>query len=267
MDNFLKFAKDLAKKTGKILLKNIDNPHEFKKKNEYIADGVRSLQSDADLEADFLIKSSINNLFPYHNILMEESGFVNKKSSWTWVADPLDGTLAYLRGIKEDFVVSLSLFEDKEIFLGVIYCPGTDELFYSQKGKGAFCNKTRLEVSFRKDLSESHVEIEHNVFRRFNKPKELYQMVYDTRRIRIGDSSSKAYTRLAAGKYEGVIAMYQPLYDCATGMILVQEAGGKFTDFKGRKIKIIFDNVRRMNVVASNGKVHEQIINVLGKNG
>src|SRR3989344_6854960 len=115
-DNFLKVAKEAALEAGEIIAKYVGKKHKFKFKNEDKSD----FATQADLESEQKIIQIITKNFPTHNIIAEESGRVSKDSEYTWVIDPLDGTISFAAGMQY-FAVCIGLMRDKKPFLGVIY--------------------------------------------------------------------------------------------------------------------------------------------------
>jgi len=257
----LKVAIAAVKKAGKQLLKQIDHGHSYELGEEYFTDNVRSLKADVDYLSDRIIKKILQEEFPKYNLLTEESGLIGmQENELTWVVDPLCGTIGYLRGIKTDFTVSIALLNGKEILLGIIYLPGTDEIFWAEKGNGAYLNGLKIKVSNTLTIKTAAISIEHNVFRRFKKSTSLINLARDIRRIWFWESASKAYAYLACGKIDAHLTMHQPLYDFAAGKILVEEAGGKLSDFSGGSLKYKLDNIRRNDIIASNGQIHSQLL-------
>lgn len=261
-DKALKVAIKVAKKAGEILIRELGKKHTEKKDKLYLEKGYRQIRSDIDLRVDRIIREGIRENFPNHNILTEETTEIGKASKYTWVIDPLCGTIAYLRGIP-NFGTSIALLENKEVVLGVINDPSRNEIYYAIKGSGSFCNGAPIAVFSVEDLDNSILEIQHAVLRDESYEKAFVQLAKTARRIRMSDSMGLGMAYVACGKVDAIINLIQPLYDFAAGMLIVEEAGGKITDFKGEEIKFELDTVRRNNILASNGKVHDQLIKIL----
>lgn len=258
----LKTAIRAACEAGKILTTEIEKKHSQKKDPLYLKKGYRQIKSDIDLKVDNLIKKIITNNFPSHNILTEESSRVGLKSKYTWVIDPICGTIAYLRGIP-NFGTSIALLENKTVILGVINDPSFDQVYYALKGKGSFCNNKPIKVSSQSKIKDAIVEVQHIVLRSEEYEKFFVKLAKTARRIRMSDSMGVGMAYVACGKVDAIINLIQPLYDFAAGVLIVEEAGGKVTDFKGKKVSFELDTVRRNNILASNDKVHDQILKYL----
>lgn len=263
-DKALKIAIKAAQEAGKVLIAEIKKKHSQKKDALYAKKGYRQIKTDIDVKVDNLIKKIISKNFPSHNILTEESSKMGLKSKYTWVIDPLCGTIAYLRGIP-NFGTSIALLEDKKALLGVIEDPSFNETYYALKNKGSFCNNKSIKVSAKPHLEDDIIEIQHAVLRS-NKHKESFvKLAQKARRIRMSDSMGVGMAYVACGKVDAILNLIQPLYDFAAGMLLIQEAGGKITDFNNKKLKFELDTVRRNNILASNAKIHDQILKVINE--
>jgi len=260
----LKTALEAAQKAGQVLIKEINKQHSQKKDNLYLKKGYRQIKSDIDLTVDKLIKKTISKNFPNHNILTEESSKIGRKSKYTWVIDPLCGTIAYLRGIP-NFGTSIALLENKTVILSVINDPSFKQSYYALKNKGAFCNKKPIKVSSQTKVKESIIEIQHAVLRNNQFEKSFVKIAQTARRIRMSDSMAVGMAYVAVGKVDAIVNLVQPLYDFAAGMLIIKEAGGKITDFKGKKVNFKLDTVRRNNILGSNGKINDQLIKLLKK--
>lgn len=141
-DKFLKVAKQAALEAGKVIQKYSGQAYQKNIKHKDVSD----FSTDADLEAEEKIVGILTKNFPDHNIIAEESGKKNKGSKYTWVIDPLDGTLTFSLGIPY-FTVSIGLLRDNKPFLGVIYNVSFENLYWAQSGKGSFLNGQKISVS------------------------------------------------------------------------------------------------------------------------
>ncbi len=254
--NEWKFAKDTAVATGAILLRGL------KRKRKVSFKGKVDLVTQVDLRAEKFITSGIKKTFPDHSILAEESGVSDKKSSFQWIIDPIDGTTNYAHGYPA-FCVSIALAVDGQMILGAIYDPGRDELFYAHRGQGSFLNKKRIHVTGEKkmlnsllatgfpyDIAESKIDNLENFGR----------MYKDSRGIRRGGSAALDLCYVACGRFDGFWELKLHPWDTAAGLVIVEEAGGKVTQIDGSKYSIY-----KNNIVASNSRIHKQMMNVLIK--
>lgn len=262
----LKVAIEAVKRAGDFLQSNHGQRQTFtykKTSSKLSKDTRKGFQAKADVEAEKIILQNFKKEFPKHGFLSEESQPEGLDKEFVWVADPLSGTIAYIHGL-ENYGVYVALLYKKEIILGVVYCPAVSYLFWAEKGSGAFLNGQPLQISDAKRVDESLVSIEHKIFRLGeNYPRIVKNLVKKIRRLRVGESCGQELCYVAAGKVDALIKARQPLYDYAAGKIILEEARGKFTDFKGNKVNIILDSDEGVDFVASNGKIHDELLEYL----
>ena len=210
-----------------------------------------------------MIIEIIKRHFPDHDILAEESGLNEGRSSaYRWVIDPLDGTTNFTHGFPV-FCVSIGLEVEREIVLGVIYDPNFDELFTAEKGKGAFLNGNRLHASSVNELCRSMLVtgFPYNINRNPDYAIERFvQFLLESQAVRRMGSAAIDLAYVAAGRYEGFWEVELHPWDMAAGKLLVEEAGGTITDFNGQPFSIY-----QKQILASNGKVHQQMEEALRK--
>ena len=242
------FTIRLAKEAGKILMRHYGR---VKMAREKFKD---NWVTNADLESERMIITAIQKKYPSHSILSEEKGKLDKKSDYKWIIDPLDGTHNYLQGLPI-FGVSIGLEYRKEVILGVIYLPVYGWLFTVEKGKGAFLNGRRVHVS-RRSLHQSMLMYDGSInTHRRSKLRLLDLMARCIFRIRISGAAVFDLVSVAQGTSDISIAMETKPWDVAAGFLLVREAGGTVTDFRGHPIDHYTGKF-----VASNGKLHGQVI-------
>ncbi len=261
---FLEQVKDItseaAKEAGNLLINGLDRVRivEFKDRQD--------ICTNLDLEVEKLLVDKIKGKYPNHNILSEELVQENKDSEFTWIIDPIDGTKHYVRGLPL-FCISIALQKGNEIIFGLAFNPATNNLFYALKDKGAFLNGDRIYVSEKQNLADSFVyaelpnyKLSKQDFKIQNKRLEkLFQKSY---RIRAWGSGALGLCYVAMGGFEAYIVLGPPpkLYDVAAGILIVKEAGGRITNLDGE----LFSD-KNINIIASNGKIHEQILSLLKK--
>lgn len=149
-NTFLEVALEAAQAAEKILLKYINTTITVELKSD------QSPVTVADKEAEAVIISTIQNAFPDHGFLGEETGLTRERAEYVWVIDPIDGTKNYIRGVPI-FGSLIALMKNGEVILGVSNVPLMKELFYAEKGKGAYKNGIPVTVSTRPTLKESYV--------------------------------------------------------------------------------------------------------------
>lgn len=222
----------------------------------------KSIVTKADLEADKIILKEIKENFPDHNILSEETGLVDNGSDYVWVIDPLDGTTNFSRGLPV-FATSLALFKSEEPVLSVVYNPITNSFYQAEVGKGAFLNGEKIQVSDVETLPKSIVTLGRA---RGDADKETTLDIFNKLYLKLSSqrilgSSALELSWVASGRLEGFISIGLKKWDVAGGLLLVSEAGGKITNFAGDSI-----TDTDTNFVASNGKIHEELLEALKSN-
>lgn len=255
-DNFLKVAKLAALEAGKVIQKYSGKDQHKNVKHEDPTDYA----TEADLEAEKIIVSHLSKNFPDHNIITEEQENIEKGSEYTWVIDPLDGTFSFFRGIPQ-FCVSIGLMRESMPILGVIYHVSGDDLIWASEGKGAYLNSKKIQVSELTSLKESAVYLDFGHYAKRMVKFELYIKVLLNKVGTVYSLGSATLGLSWVGK--GIFDAYVIqawLWDFVAGALIVREAGGRVTDFEGNEPDW---TAERLNIVASNGLIHDQILEAL----
>jgi myo-inositol-1(or 4)-monophosphatase len=255
----LNVAIEAAKEAGRFLKQNLGKVREINLKSGQ----ERNLVTEIDKKSEQLIVSIIRKHFPAHDILAEESGSEHgKQSDFRWIIDPLDGTTNFTHGLPI-FCVSIGLEKKGELIAGVIYDPNFDELFTAEKARGAFLNGKRLRVSQTPLLKNSLLvsgfpyDVPDNPD---NCIEHFINFLLEAQGIRRMGSAAIDLAYVAAGRYDGFWEVNLNSWDMAAGVLLIREAGGKVTGFKGDEIDIY-----GKKIVASNGVIHNEMINLIAK--
>lgn len=223
--------------------------------------GIGNFSTEGDLLAEKKIIDIIGKNFPDHGILSEESTNPSKKSRFLWVIDPIDGTIMYFSG-QNTFGVSVGLLKNNKPFLGAIYFPALRLLFWAKKGEGAYLGNKKIKVSPEKLLRKSVVSFDYGYSnRRAGVKKILLPLVDNVRYAPVPGCTVFAMTNLARGFCQAHVHS-GPIWDFAAAAIIVEEAGGKVTDYKGRPINW---KKKWVDVVASNRLIHNKIIKLINK--
>ena len=257
-DQFLKVAKQAAEEAGKIILKYYGTTYKIAIKNDDTAD----LVTQADTESEGKIVQILTTNFPTHNIIGEENTRIKKHSEYTWVIDPLDGTLSFKHGLPF-FSVSIGLFKNNLPYLGVIYQVATKQLFWAQEGKGANLNGKKISVSNIDHLDEAAIVFGWGAMKtRSEKFKKYIQPLMNKIHYPYSvGSGTTGHVFLSRGIIEATFDIGW-IWDYAASFVIIKEAGGKLTDFEGNELDW---NKDRLEVVASNGLIHDQILEALKK--
>jgi len=211
-----------------------------------------------DKEVDRLIVEEIKRRYPHHSLLTEESGFLQDDPDWLWIVDSLDGTGDFAN-FNPFFSVCIALMHKNELVLGAICAPAIDEFYFAEKGKGAYLNGVKIQVSDVSDLSQSYIFYceggEKNRGRTGELLYKVYPRVTDIRKL---GSAGLETAWVAAGKGEAYFSTRIEPWDVAPGVLLVQEAGGKVSDFQGNSWK-----PQTSDLLFSNKKLHEKILSLI----
>jgi len=210
----------------------------------------------ADRAGEQIIIETLRRHFPTYGILGEEFGEQPGDADARWIIDPIDGTKNFIRGIPY-FATLIGLEEDGEITAGVIYAPAEDDLLYADKGNGAFANHERLNVSAISDLRQAMlVHGGLDLLMQTDLWSGFQRLVQTTQRQR-GFGDYFAYTFVCRGQAEVMVETDVKPWDLAALKIIIEESGGRFTDCRGTP------TIYGGNAVASNGRVHEAVIDLL----
>lgn len=232
-------------------------------KVSYELKGKANLVTEADRASQAAILKIISAAFPEHDFYAEEDARKNTGSSYTWVIDPIDGTTNFAHTFPQ-CSISIALFYKNEPILGGVKNPITGETFLAQKGKGATLNGKKIHVSKTAKL-ENSLLVTGFPYNRFTRTDELLarfgcflNACHDVRRL---GSAALDLCWLAAGRLDGYWEDELNPWDVSAGVLILQEAGGKVTDYSGKKYKKIEDFGR--TILASNGRIHRQMLNLL----
>ena len=239
-----------AKEAGKILLEN------FGKIKRVDSKGVRDLVSNVDIASEKRIIELIKAQYPDHSILCEESEGDITDSDYKWIVDPLDGTHNYVYGIST-YGISIALEYKGELIMGVINLPRSGEIYWAEKGKGAYCNGERIRVSNR-TMEETMVIFDSTLHPDAARTDFLSTLVNETFGLRISGSAVWNLTRVATGAADLIVEYGDMPWDFAAGGLMVEEAGGKLTTLDGDKWSPYIQGY-----LASNGKIHDEVMRLL----
>lgn len=249
-------AVSIAEKAGRRLLKS------FRKEDPVERGTVKEVKLVYDIVSDKIIRSEIENRFPDHSYVTEETGFVDKKSEYLWIIDPLDGTSNFADQ-NPMFSVSISLWHHGEPLLGVIEAPIMMERFAAVRGHGSYhYDLLRKKVKKAKVSGVSRASKAYGVYceggvRNKKKSLELMERYYlqikDTRKL---GSAALELAFVGMGRSESYMTTAISLWDIASGILFVREAGGELLHFDGTPYRWSeFRQHRRFDLLATNGKV------------
>lgn len=209
--------------------------------------------TEVDIKAENTIKDIILNAFPDYGFYGEETCRENKNSEYTWLVDPIDGTKGFVRGYPF-FSTQIALMHHGEIILGVSNAPIFDEVIFAEKGKGAWMNNKQIHISNTKDIVSSTISTGNlKTIALSENWMNLGKIVSKADRIR-GYGDFYHYHLLASGKIDVVIESDVNILDVAALSLIIEESGGVFTDFQGKR-----SNLDTTSVIASNPNLYSSI--------
>lgn len=250
----LEFAIRVARDAGQLLSDRMGTGFSVSLKGDI------NLVTEVDLASEQLIREAISTHYPRHQVLAEEGGLTESSSDYRWIVDPLDGTTNYAHGYP-CFCVSIGLEYKGEIILGVVYDPTRDELFAAERGAGATLNNRNIHVSVTADLMKSLLStgFPYDIrTSRFTNLDHWANFAINAQAVRRDGAAALDLCYVACGRYDGFWELNLSAWDTAAGALIVTEAGGRVTDFKGGP----FSNYTP-EVIASNSLIHERMIEVL----
>ncbi|MER3632875.1 MAG: inositol monophosphatase [Blastocatellia bacterium] len=252
----LNFAIETALEAGRLLLEKFGRLTSITKKGDI------NLVTEADLASESLIVNRIQSHFPRHKILAEESGEAaigSPDNEHRWIIDPLDGTTNYAHGYP-CFCVTLALEVRGEVVLGVTYDPTRDELFTAERGYGAQLNGKPIRVSASDALANSLIVtgFPYDFKMRDDFARHLTEFLLGSRGVRRDGSAAIDMAYVACGRFDGFWEEGLNPWDMAAGKLLIEEAGGRISDYAGREFSIYHPPV-----CASNGLIHREMLSIL----
>jgi len=251
----LTFAKQLAFDAGSLLIQRLGSARITNK-------GDIDLVTEADIAAEELIIDRIRSHYPRHAILAEESGetiSISNDSSWKWIIDPLDGTTNYAHGYP-CFSVSIGVEHDGVLELGVVYDPMRKEMFAAERGQGTTLNDRRVRVSDVEELSSAMLctGFPYNVRERPDFAREFARFTMIAQAVRRDGSAAIDLAYVACGRFDGFWEEGLNPWDIAAGVLMINEAGGRVTNYDGSPL-----NIYKPPICASNGLIHNEMLAVL----
>ena len=223
-------------------------------------EGVNNLVTEADHASEAAIIEVIRRQFPDHFILSEETGALEQNSPYKWIIDPIDGTINFSKGIPI-CCVSIGVEKEGEMILGAVYSPFLNELYLAEKGKGATCNGKPISVSNQTEVLHSCLVtgFPYTYLDMPNGPLEVFErFIRKGVPVRRLGSAAIDLCWVAAGRFDGFYEHKLQAWDSAAGFLIVEEAGGRVTDFNNNPY-----SPYQPQLVASNGKIHEELLDVI----
>lgn len=253
--SYLPFMAKLAKKAGAIMKKNFT----VGMKKEWKKDVTPLTETDTAINS--LVLEEIGRAFPVHDVLAEEESRLLRKSEYVWVCDPVEGTIPFSHGIPTS-MFALALTKNGLPITGVLYDPFLDRMFLAERGRGTTLNGKRIRVSTKNDLKGAVVGIiawkdaPYPLFGAIKLLEEQYAITLNLCCINYMDAL------VACGEFVGTIFPGSAPHDSATAKIVVEEAGGTFTNLSGETER--YDRPVKGHI-ASNGILHPALLDIVRK--
>ena len=255
-----KFAIETAQEAGNLLMRNYGRMQSLDWHSR------TNFKIEVDDLSDKLIRKRIEDTFPEHNIYSEEQEGIDRNSEFSWVIDPLDGTIPYTYGISDHFSVCIALVKEKEPVLGVIYAPKRNEIYVAEKGAGAFCNADAISVSLEDNINHALVGTdpgrESKQYRRQDFAP-TYRRLYSSNGIvalLCSGCASVPLALVASGKLHAYLSNRLEPWDMAAAVPIIREAGGKVTNIKGKEWEL-----GDTTILAANSKLHYSLLDFIAK--
>ena len=243
---------EAAEKAGRSLVRDfgeVENLQVSKK-------GPGDFVSTADHKSEKVIRAILEKARPKYGFLMEESGETKgEDKSFRWIVDPLDGTTNFLHGIPH-WCISIALEKDKEIVAGVVFDPVKNEIFWAEKGAGAFSSSVRLRVSGRTSLQEALMTVGTDKSDEFL--SDISATAPSVSGVRRMGSACLDLCYVAAGRFDAYWERGLKAWDAAAGSLIVKEAGGSVSDLDGGK-----NYVYGKSILAANATLHSELLKKL----
>jgi myo-inositol-1(or 4)-monophosphatase len=255
MEEFVNAALIAVHKAGELLQANWMQTKQIETKSD-----LTDLVTNVDKEADAMITHFLRSTFPDHSIVSEESPATQGKDPYCWYIDPIDGTTNFAHTYPH-FSVSIALAQGTSMIVGVVYDPLRDETFCAQRDKGATLNGTPIHVSSVSSLGRSLLLTGFPYDRR--QRSEFYLRFYQafmlrTQGVRRSGCASLDLCYVAAGRADGFWEWRLYPWDTAAGGLIVEEAGGRMSDFSDDPFDLFGEQT-----LASNGLVHQEAVTIL----
>ncbi len=244
---------DLVREAGKILLGE-GRTHVSEK-------GYADFVTEADMAVQGFLIKELRARYPEADVMSEESDIIPDKNGPVFIIDPVDGTTNLIRRLNQSCVALGLVFEGKPV-IGVVYNPFNNEMYWAERGCGAFLNGKRLSVSANADIRQSLAVIGTSPYRRDNADenmrmiKKMFDTCLDIRRF---GSAALDMCAVADGRYELFCESDLKPWDYCAGSIILTEAGGKLTDWQGNAP----DYFCNLNVCCTNGAVHDALLELV----
>ena len=223
-------------------------------------EGINNPVTEADHASEKAIFEVIKNDFPDHFILSEEAGEIKMDSEYKWIIDPIDGTINFANGIPI-CCVSIGVEHKGKVIMGAVYNPLMNEFYVAEKGLGATLNNKKIAVSNKTEVVNSCLVtgFPYTYLDTPNGPLQVFEkLIRKGVPVRRLGSAAIDLCWVAAGRFDGFYEHKLQAWDSAAGFLMVEEAGGKVTDYEGN-----YYDVYQPHILATNGKIHKEMLGII----
>jgi myo-inositol-1(or 4)-monophosphatase len=266
-EDFLDSAKEIAFKAGEYVRLHLSMPHNVISKQKF------DFVTETDHKSENIITSFLLRKYPDHLVFGEEAVSSQKETEnelikklpddkFIWIVDPIDGTTNFIRGIPQ-YAISIALVRNWQVIVGVVYDISRDEMFYSSKNTSSCCNGKEIHVSSSSTLDKSIIATSFpaaDMHARNLVLKSLYDYGSEIMSLRIWNCATIAAVSLACGRIDAYVEPGIHLWDFSAGKIIIENAGGKFTDIYGKPYHKL-----QKHVLATNGYLHEKLLGFISE--
>lgn len=246
---------DIAKQAGQVVREGFGQNFRVEFKSS-----ETNLVTEIDKKSEKLIIDFVKKQYPSHGVLAEESGGERQDSEYVWVIDPIDGTNNFAHGLPI-FSVSIGVQKSGETICGIVYDVMRDVAYTTELGGGAYANGRKIGVSLNDNIKHSML-VTGFPYDVSDNPKNVYEIFGGflklARGIRRLGSAAIDFCYVAEGVFDGFWEVHLNPWDMCAGVLLVEEAGGKVTDFSGKR-----GGIFAPEVLATNGRVHETMLETI----
>lgn len=256
LDAAINKAVNLVMEVSVLLLSDMEDKKVMTKR------GDANFVTEIDLKVQEIVIKGLKEILPESNIIAEETKDNDFSfGKYTWILDPVDGTTNLMYGYKYS-CIALGLAVDGKPYAGIVYNPYLKELFTAQKGKGAFVNGNPISVTVNDNLGESLITFGTSPYDKgkadetFRVTKNVFMLCRDVRR---SGCAALDICNVAAGRMDGFFEMELQPWDYAAASVILEEAGGFITDWKGNKLSYL----HKSSGIATNGHIHKELFEVI----
>jgi len=248
----LQFALDAAWKAGRSTLGYYQTGVQAERKSD------NTPVTLADRQAEQILRDMIKETWPDHGMIGEEYGHENSDAPYCWIIDPIDGTKSFVSGVPL-YSTLLALTDGDEALVGVAYFPVLDDIIYAVRGGGCYWNGRRVHVSQTSILSEAVLLTSELNFFHLSNRWQAWQRLVENTYVQRTWGDAYGYFLVATGRADIMLDPAMHLWDCAPLQVILQEAGGTFTDWKGTA------TIHGGESVATNGLLFDKVMDIVGE--